>query len=338
MVAKPRADELGLAAVARLAGVSTATVSNTLNRPQMVAPTTQARVHAAIEELQFVPNRSASTLRNGTGHLIGLIVPDIVNPFYSAIAKAAGDAARESGYVMALCVSDDDGDVELEHIRMLAEQRAAGAIVVPLAADVSRLARLRLVGAHPVLVDREWPVDDGCSVAIDDERGGYLAVEHLVRTTDGPIAIINGPSDIPQCVEREKGARAALDALGIPQSRLLSVEVPEMTIEQGSAAAEALEPGAVVGVFCTNDQLAVGTIRGLALAGMSVPGDVAVVGYGDLALATESLTPLTTIRQPKDVLGRAAVELLLNEIEAAGDHRHEARLLEPSLVLRSSAP
>lgn len=338
MVAKARASELGVAAVAKRAGVSTATVSNTLNRPEMVTPATRARVLAAIDELQFVPNKSASALRNGTGHLIGLIVPDIVNPFYAAIAKAAGDAARERGYVMALCVSDDDPDVEMEHIRMLAEQRAAGAIVVPLAADVSRLARLRLVGAHPVLVDRRWPVEDGCSVAIDDERGGQLAMEHLLRTTDGPLAIINGPMDIPQCVEREKGARAALDVHGVPQSRLTSVEVAEMTIDEGAAAAEMLASRSIVGVFGTNDQLAVGAIRGFARKGLSVPDDVAVVGYGDLALATESLTTLTTVRQPKGDLGRTAVDLLLNEIEAAAGHRHEARLLEPSLVLRSSAP
>lgn len=338
MVAKTRASELGLAAVAKRAGVSTATVSNTLNRPQMVSPETQARVFAAIEELQFVPNKSASTLRNGTGHLIGLVVPDITNPFYAAIAKAVGAAAMERGYVMALCVSDDDPALEMEHIRMLAEQRAAGAIVVPLAADVSRLARLRLVGAHPVLVDRRWPVDDGCSVAIDDERGGFLALEHLLRTTDGPLAILNGPTAIPQCVERERGARVALEARGIPQSRLVSVEVPEMTIDEGAAAAERLAFRSLAGVFCTNDQLAVGAIRGFARSGLGVPDDLAVVGYGDLALATESLTTLTTIRQPKEELGRTAVDLLLSEAEAGSGHRHEARLLEPSLVIRSSAP
>lgn len=338
MVGKGRADRLGVAAVARLAGVSTATVSNTLNRPEMVTPATQARVKAAIEELQFVPNRSASTLRSGTGHLIGLVVPDIVNPFYAAIAKAVAQASRERGYVVALCVSDDDPAIEMEHIRMLAEQRAAGAIVVPLAADTSRLTRLRLVDAHPVLVDRRWPVSDGCSVAIDDERGGYLAIEHLLRTTEGRLAIINGRADIPQCEEREAGARAALAAHGVDPSRLLSIEVDQMTIDAGAIAAASLAGMPLAGVFCTNDQLAVGAVRGLTAAGLSVPADVAVVGYGDLALATESLLPLTTVRQPKDALGRSAVDLLLSEIEAAGKHQHASRLLDPDLVIRSSAP
>lgn len=336
MMARKLANELGVAAVAERAGVSTATVSNTLNRPEMVSPATRARVLAAIDELQFVPNRSASALRSGTGRLIGLIVPDIVNPFYSAIAKAVAHSARIRGYVTGLCVSDDDAEIEMGHIRMLAEQRAAGAIVVPLAADTSRLARLRLVGAHPVLVDRRWPVADGCSVAIDDERGGYLAVEHLLRTTRGKIAVINGPRHIPQCVEREAGARTALAAHDVDGSRLDVIEVSEMTIDAGRRAAEQLADRPPDGLFCTNDQLALGAIRGLTRAGLSVPDDVAVAGYGDLALATESLLPLTTVRQPKDLLGRSAVELLLAEIEAAGSHVHETHLLEPSLVVRCS--
>ncbi|MGO1769228.1 MAG: LacI family DNA-binding transcriptional regulator [Microbacterium sp.] len=337
-MAAKRAEELGVAAVARRAGVSTATVSNTLNRPHLVSAATQDRVRAAIDELQFVPNRSASALRNGTGRLIGLVVPDIVNPFYAAIAKAVAHSARERGYVTGLCVSDDDAETELEHFRMLAEQRAAGAIVVPLAADTSRLSRLRLVGAHPVLVDRRWPVSDGCSVAIDDERGGFLAVEHLLRTRGGDVAVVNGPRDIPQCLERERGAHQAADAAGRADSTVDVIEVPEMTIDGGMRAAESLVQHPPSGVFCTNDQLALGVIRGLASAGIRVPEDVAVVGYGDLALATESLVPLTSVQQPKELLGRSAVELLVAEIDAAGTHAHEARLLEPSLVVRASAP
>lgn len=336
MVAKRQASELGLAAVARLAGVSTATVSNTLNRPHLVAESTQARVRAAIDELQFVPNRSASTLRTGSSKLIGLVVPEIVNPFYAAIAESVAQEAQRRGYVMALCVSGDDADVELEHIAMLAEERAAGALVVPLSADASRLSRLRLVGAHPVMIDRRWPVSDGCSVAIDDERGGFLAVDHLLRSTDGPIAIINGSHTMPQCVERERGARAALAAHGMDPSRLIVAEVPHMTIDAGLVAARSLAED-VAGVFCANDQLAVGAIRGLRASGGSVPDDVAVVGYGDLALARESLTQLTTVWQPTRELGRVALDLLLSEVEEPSGHRHVSRLLEPHLVVRASA-
>lgn len=338
MAAKRRADELGVAAVARRAGVSTATVSNTLNRPELVAPATQARVRAAIEELQFVPNSSASALRRGSGRLIGLLVPDIVNPFYAAIAKAVAASAFEHGYLVALCVSGDDPDTELEHIRRLAEQRAAGALVVPLGADTSRLDRLRLVDSHPVLIDRRWPIDDGCSTAIDDVRGGFLAMEHLICSTDGPIVLVNGPRGIPQCADREAGARAAIAAHGADPARLSVVEVLGMTIEGGASAVQQFADHPPAGVFCANDHLAVGVIRALSRAGVAIPGDVAVVGYGDLSLGAESPLPLTTVVQPTDRLGCSAVELLLAEVEMRSGHVHESRLLAPSLVVRASAP
>jgi len=336
MIAKPLADRIGVAAVAKRAGVSTATVSNTLNRPHMVSVATQARVFAAMEELDFVPNRSASALRRGRGALIGLVVPDVVNPFYAAIAKAVAQHSRERGYVMALCVSDDDGDTELQHFRMLAEQRAAGAIVVPLQADTRRLDRLRLVGAHPVLIDRKWPVDDGCSVLIDDVEGGRLAVEHLLRGGAERVALVNGPHEIPQCADRAAGARAAILDAGLSDDALTVVEVPEMTIGEGIGAAAELQRRGIEHVFGTNDQLAIGVMRGFSGLGMSAPGDVAVIGYGDLALATESLVPLSSVRQPKELMGRTAVELLLAEIEGADDHEHRLSLLQPELIVRAS--
>ncbi|GAA3841747.1 LacI family DNA-binding transcriptional regulator [Brevibacterium ammoniilyticum] len=338
MQGKRAADSLGLAAVAKRAGLSTATVSNALNRPQIVAPKTRAKVMAAIAELQFVPNRSASALRNGVGRMVGLLVPDILNPFYAAIAKAVGESARRNEYVLALCVSGDDPEVESEHIRVLAEQRAAGAIVVPLAADDTRLNHLRLVGAHPVLVDRHWQVDDGCSVMIDDVEGGRLAVRHLLETTDGNILVVNGSGDIPQCADRSRGARKALEIHGSSSSRLTEIELDEMTIEAGRVAVEAIDLDEVTGIFATNDQLAVGCIRALEAKGKHCPGDVAVVGYGDLALASEAITPLTTVRQPTDVLGRIAFDVLLDEIERPSGHRHQSTLLDPKLVLRDSAP
>ncbi|MGO2112046.1 MAG: substrate-binding domain-containing protein [Pseudoclavibacter sp.] len=303
----------------------------------MVSATTQARVFAAMEELDFVPNGSASALRRGRGALIGLVVPDIVNPFYAAIAKAVATHSRERGYVMALCVSDDDGDTELDHFRMLAEQRAAGAIVVPLHADTRRLDRLRLVGAHPVLIDRKWPVDDGCSVMIDDVEGGKLAVEHLLKGGAQRVGLVNGPHEIPQCADREAGARSAIRDAGLADDALTVIEVAEMTIGEGIGAATELRRQGVEHVFGTNDQLAIGVMRGFAELGLTMPGDVAVVGYGDLALATQSLVPLTSVRQPKELMGRTAVELLVAEIEGTAGHEHQASLLQPELVVRESA-
>lgn len=338
--------DIGFAAVARLAGVSTATVSNTLNRPEIVAPATRERVLTAIAALDFVPNRAAATLRQGTNRLIGLVIPDIVNPFYAAITRGVTEAAAEHGYTVALCVSHDDPDLELRHFEMLAEHRAAGALVAPLTADASRLDQLRRVGAHLVLMDRTAPTDAGCAVAIDDRAGGRLAVRHLLATRGERLVLVNGELTIPQCADRRAGARTAFEDRGLDPDSLEEVTVEEMTIDAGQAIGRRLADSATspvsvapAGVFCTNDQLAVGVVRGLTERGLRVPEDVAVVGYGDLALASESLVQLTTVEQPKDELGRAAVEILLAELAAdPADHEHTNRMLDPRLVVRESAP
>ncbi|QJU55694.1 LacI family DNA-binding transcriptional regulator [Herbiconiux sp. KACC 21604] len=334
---KPDRD-LGLAAVARVAGVSAATVSNVINRPHMVSAETQERVRRAITELDFVPNRAAATLRQGTNRLLGLVIPDVANPFYSAIASAVADAADRHRFTLALCPSHEDHDRELRHFEMLAEQRAAGALVVPMSADASRLNQLRMVGTRLVLVDRIAPSDDGCSVAIDDVQGGTLATAHLLASGAPRITLVNGPRSIPQCDDRRTGARQAFEAVGLaPQ--LVEYESEHMVLAEGEEIGRRIaEDGAPLSIFCTNDQLAIGVIRGLATAGIRTPADARVVGYGDLAIAEMSTLPLTSVAQPKADLGSRAVELLMAELHDGPGHQHHADILSPRLIVRESAP
>lgn len=329
---------LGLAAVAELAGVSTATVSNVLNKPSKVREATRRRVLDAIEATQFVPNRAAATLRQGNNRMLGLVIPEIVNPFYAEIARGAAEAADRLDYGIVLCVSNDDPVRELRQFEMLARQRASGAMVVPIHADLGRLAMMRLVGSRLLLVDRVGSIEDGCSVAFDDVAGGRLAVEHLISTRGPRIAIVNGDMSITQCVDRRAGAIHALAAHGWAASDLREFEVAEMTIAAGREMGLRLANDLPDGIFCTNDQLALGVIRGLAEKGVSVPRDVSVVGYGDLALATETLLTLTSVEQPKFDMGVLAVETLVDEIENMAEHQHRVTQFQPTLVIRKSAP
>ncbi|WP_308798493.1 LacI family DNA-binding transcriptional regulator [Agromyces silvae] len=329
--------DLGLAAVAKRAGVSTATVSNALNRPEIVRAETRERIQKAIDELDFVPNRAAATLRQGHNRLLGLVIPDITNPFYAAIVDAVVDAADRERYAVALCASHDDPARERRHLSVLAEQRAAGAIVVPLTADSSRLAHLRLIGSRLIIVDRVADTAENCSVAVDDVYGGRLAVEHLLTCVGEGITLVNGPTSIPQCASRREGALAALTEHDGPQARLTEYEVAEMTIDAGfEVGVRVAADGAPRRIFCTNDQLATGVMRGLASAGVRVPDEASVVGYGDLSLASPEHDVLTSVNQPKQALGAEAVQLLLEELTEGDRHEHEARMLRPELVLRSS--
>ena len=323
--------------MAKLAGVSTATVSNALNRPEIVSEMTRERVQQAIDELDFVPNRAAATLRQGYNRLLGLVIPDISNPFYAAIVDAVVDAADRHRYAVALCASHDDPDRERRHLAVLAEQRAAGALVVPLTADSSRLAQLRLVGSHLIVIDRVADTAESCSVSVDDVMGGRLAVSHLLSCAGEGITLVNGSLTIPQCADRREGAAQAMREAGHAESSMIEYEVAEMTVDAGlEIARRIVADRAPRRVFCTNDQLATGIMRGLAAAGLRIPEDASVVGYGDLSLESPERPLLTTVVQPKKALGEVSVALLLEELTEGEAHNHVARILQPELVVRAS--
>ncbi|MFV0405907.1 MAG: LacI family DNA-binding transcriptional regulator [Propioniciclava sp.] len=340
-MAKRKSGHVRLADVAREAGVSIGTVSNTLNRPDTVSDRTRKKVLATIKRLDFVPNQGAATLRRGTSNLLGLVIPDVANAFYAEIAKGVVEAAEARGYAVVLCDTDDQPEREVHHLEMLARHRSAGALIVPRLADGGRLDRLRNVGSHLVLIDREAPQHDGCSVFIDDVRGGTLAVDHLCRTQREQLILINGPDHIPQCANRRAGMRRALINADRDPADFRELTVPEMSSLEGERIADDLVANQQLpdGIFCINDQLATGILRSFARHHIGVPEQVAVVGYGDSPLAINAPIPLTTIRQPMVELGRAAVGQLLTELEEPADrHHHSARVFTPTLVVRDSAP
>ncbi len=312
------------------------TVSNVLNRPERVSADTADRVRRAVARLDYVPHPGAAGLRKGRTSAIGLVLPDVANSFYSRIARGAADAAYEHGYSLVLCHSGDDPAREQGYLTMLVEQRAVGVVVVPLSAEPQRLARLRERGIPLVLADRAMPMQEGCSISVDDVAGGRLAVQHLLDCGARRILVVNGAPAIRQCADRYQGARQA--GRGRREVDLAQVVAPDMTVARGREIARGLTE-LPDGVFCTNDFLAAGLCRGLSERdpGLRVPDDVQVVGYGDLDVASFAGTPLTTVRQPVEELGRAAVEVLLDEIEAQAEHAHETRVFAPRLVVRESS-
>ncbi|MWB97137.1 LacI family DNA-binding transcriptional regulator [Agromyces seonyuensis] len=330
---------IGLAEVARVAGVSVATVSNALNRPEIVAVATRDRVFEAIRELDFVPNRAAATLRRGTNHLIALFVPEVANAFYSEIVSAVADEAARHDFVIGLCVTHDEPEREVFFANSLAEQRAAAAIVVPITADAPRLSQLRRVGTRLVLLDRIAANADGCSVGIDDVLGGELAVRHLLSSGAAAVTLVNGPHSVQQCADRHAGALRALAAAGLPASALHEIVVDAMTVDAGRRVGRQLAAGPNrPAVFCVNDQLAVGIIGGLREHGVDVPSQALVVGYGDQSLALDGPVPLTSVAQPTHQMGVEAVRCALAEVNEGAEHVHRTVQLRPRLVVRGSAP
>lgn len=327
--------------VALRAGVSVGTVSNVLNRPQAVAEPTRLTVQSAIDELGFVRNGSASRLRSTRSHVVGLVVHDIANPFFTEVACGAEQALELRGYTVMLCNSGDSVERQERHLQFLAEQRVAGVLITPVDPDRDRrvLERLRKRGLAVVLVDESASSEHACSVAVDDVRGGELAGEHLLAIGRRRIVYVTGPAGLRQSRDRGVGLRRAIRAdvdRETNEATLDVVEVPTLNGRAGHAAVAEIMAHRPDAVFCANDMLALGVLRGLFEAGVSVPDDVALVGYDDIEFAQLAAVPLTSIRQPAGPIGETAAGLLADECSDDAGHVHQRITFSPELVLRRS--
>ena len=222
--------------VAARAGVSLGTVSNVLNRPDVVAEPTRIRVQAAIKELGFIRNESARQLRAGRSRTIGLVVLDVANPFFTDVARGVEDEASEAGLAVILCNSDDQKAKESRYLEVLEEHRVQGILITPVAGADERLARLQRRGTPVVLVDSRSPSRGQCSVSVDDVLGGDLAVSHLLDAGHEQIAFVGGPLSIRQVADRHDGAVRALQRAGRSQDDLHMFETPALNVAAGQRA------------------------------------------------------------------------------------------------------
>jgi LacI family transcriptional regulator len=324
--------------VARRAGVAVGTVSNVLNHPERVAPAKREKVLTVIRELGFVRNDAARQLRAGQSRTIGLIVLDAGNPFFTDVARSAEDEAMKRGNLVVLGNSGHDPVREARYIDSFEEQRVLGLLISPAGAILDRLDALRDRGVIPILVDRMEDPDKYSSVAVDDIAGGYLAARHLIDQGRRRLAYISGPGGIRQVADRLKGTEAA-----VAECQDASLEILEqdaLTVLQGRTAGDYLiERGRDQlpdGIFCANDLLALGVLQALTMfRSIRVPDDVALIGYDDIDFAASAVVPLTSVRQPTELLGRTAIELLSEELDSPGKHRQV--VFRPELVVRGSS-
>jgi DNA-binding LacI/PurR family transcriptional regulator len=323
--------------VARHAGVSLGTVSNVLNRPEVVSATTRRRVLDAIKELGYVRNDSARQLRAGRSRTIGIVVLDVANPFFTDVVRGAEAAAESAGAVVIVCNSGEDSVRERRHLDLLEEQRVLGVLITPVdGGPESRLEHLVRRGTPTVLVDRGSGRHDRCSVAVDDVLGGQLAGAHLVAQGHRKLAFVGGPFTIQQVADRREGFLAAVSG-----AEVRVAATPNLTVAAGRQAwadiaawPAAHQPTAV---FCANDLLALGVLQEMTQRGVRVPQDVAIVGYDDIDFAAAAAVPLSSVRQPREQLGRTAAELLLEEANDPGRHEHRHVIFKPDLAVRASS-
>jgi LacI family transcriptional regulator len=324
--------------VAEAAGVSTATVSNVINSPAVVAPETRRRVEQAMAQVGFVRNGAARQLRGIPSAVVGAVVLDLANPFYSEVSRGVEDRVSEADCMLMLCSTDALAAKQAQHLRVLEEHGVRGVLVSPAGPRLDQLTALAKRGTPVVLLDHPQEHRALCAVAVDNVLGGRLAAEHVIALGHRRLAFLRSSVGARQCAQRREGIRQALHASGLdPDAALIDVDLPPTDIAHSAdAALDALlaGPNPPTAVLCFNDVAALGALRGLRRLGVAVPGEVSVVGYDDVQFAADLAPALTTVRQPKYQLGRAAADLLLDESRPG--HQHQEILLRPTLVTRGS--
>jgi LacI family transcriptional regulator len=327
--------------VADAAGVSIATVSNVVNGTRYVAPETYDRVMQAVERLQYRASNVARSLRGGRTSLLGLVVPDIRNPFFAEVARAIEECVFDDGYNVILCNSEGDASKEKTYFEVLRASSVDGVIFIP--ADSSGPFAKWLIAQHVpvVIVDRDLGDGRIDTVLVDNEEGGYQATKHLLQLGHERIACIGGPASIRSSEERRLGYERALREAGI---------VPDTRLERSSdfrAAGGEKEMVSILAdgvsftaIFACNDLEACGALMAIRRAGLVVPRDISIVGFDDVPFAALLHPALTTVAQPSKEIGRVASRLLLMQIEKARSgqrrRRGERVVLPTELVVRES--
>ncbi|HEX8008301.1 MAG TPA: LacI family DNA-binding transcriptional regulator [Trebonia sp.] len=325
-----------LADVAQKAGVSEATVSRVLNGKPGVSEATRAAVVTALDVLGY---ERPTQLRRERARLIGLVLPELQNPIFPALAEVVGGALAQRGFTPVLCTRTMGGLSEANYVQMLLEQQVSGMVFAAgncQEADAPHEHFQRLVDVRlpTVLVNAAADDLDFPRVSTDDTVAVEQAFGHLASLGHERIGIALGPADhVP--------SRRKLAAFGRIAERMGlrcgedCVERTMFSIEGGQAAAGRLIDRGITGIVCASDIMALGAIRAARRAGLSVPGQVSVVGYDDSPLMSCTEPPLSTVRQPIEAMGRAVVAMLVSQIEGAAV-AHDELLFEPELVVRGS--
>jgi LacI family transcriptional regulator len=324
--------------VARLSGVSPMTVSRVINDSERVSPETRRRVERAISKLGYVPSRLARGLSRQRTGTLAVIVPDVANPFFTAIVRAAEEVARRADYHVILGDTRADLGVERDIIEELIAHRVEGAVIAPVSnRSATHLRRLAEFGVPFVLIDRAVPGVD-CDLVLGDSAGGARQlVDHLVTLGHRRIGFIVESDDVSTARDRRSGYEAALNAAGIALDPGLVANAPPDPSGGSAGMTRLLElEERPTAVFTVNNLVALGAIEAVRAAGLEVPDDVALVCFDDIEFASRLYPFLTAMVQPAQTFGALSTQLLLERIEGRGPERRHEVVLPGDLVIRKS--
>lgn len=324
--------------IAKLADVSIATVSKVVNhKDQNISEETRQRIWELIEEHHYVPNRIASSMITKKTHSIGLIIPDITNPFFPEVARGVEDYANAAGYHVVLCNSDNNPDKEVSYIAMLQEKMVDGIIFTSSGLRMHDSKGLLKFQIPVITVDRDIEnLKTQGKITVDNANGAYNGVSLLLSKGHKRILHLSGPLSSKPAEDRRIGYQMALQEYGVPYDEQLVYEGSYTTEWGYSGLKMAVEKQlAFDSIFCGNDLIAIGAMKALHELGIKVPEDVEIVGFDDIYIATIVTPNLTTIRQPNYLMGYKAAEMLIELIKHPNKHIEDV-VLKTELIIRES--
>lgn len=326
--------------IAHAVGVSKSTVSRALNDNPKISLETRLKIQQVARKMNYVPNHLARGLTQGSTKTVGLVVLDIMNPFFAEFARGAENYLLKHEYTLILCNSDGDIKREISQIEMLIEKRVSGLILAVVDPEQEHFTRLCEESIPMVLLDRYEKNNDVSYVTVDGVVGGRLATDYLASIGHRRIGHIAGPKTMAAHYYRLKGYQAALRDHSIPYDPSLVRAVREHSREESYrvmneflAMSPELRPTAV---FAFNDILALGAYKAILDAGLCIPEDISLVGYDDIELSSLLPVPLTTIHQPTYDQGKLAAMILLELLSSKTSPKPRRVVLEPTIVIRES--
>ncbi|EFI84473.1 LacI family DNA-binding transcriptional regulator [Listeria grayi] len=329
--------------IAAATGVSITAVSQILNgKGERFSLATRERVLKTAKEQNYKPNFFAKNMVITRTNTIGMIVPEVTDPFFSQMIKGAEDFLNQNDYMIILCNSSNERQREFQYVEELLHRAVDGVIIAtPHLIDEKTLSAIRVKKRPYILLDHQLNPRQEGRITIDDVQGGYIATRHLIENGHRKIGIITSDTTFYNVSGRLEGYFEALAEAGIPVQEKY-IERANQTTQGGYEAAERLLKEDVTAIFATNDLMAFGTYRAAWGEKIRIPEDLSVIGFDDIEMSAFTTPPLTTVRQPVYQIGATAAELLLRKVEAptekVGNQHFEIELIERGSVARVNQP
>lgn len=332
--------KLNLKKIAEELGVSVTTVSRVLNGQAAryrISKQTAEKVLTYARKYNFSPNEVARHLRLKKTHTLGLIVPDISNPFFASVARSIELEARQQGYFLVLCDSKDDTTVEAELLQLLKNRKVDGLIVAPVGLESSYFQELEDIKFPLVMIDRFLQGLEIPYVASDNLQGAYEAVNLFIQNGHIHIACLQGMPGTTTNENRVQGYRKALQEAGLllQQAYIIGDNYGENNGYQSACHLLAAHPE-ITAFFCLSNLISLGALRAIAEAGKKVPEDVSIISFDEQPYSRFLATPMTTVAQQQAAMGKKAVELLFSQINTSYDSFIEQIIIPTQLIKRSS--